>query len=278
MEVATLLGSNQTSGSGAGMEMAAAINNQWGNGPDNSFAVPASKRGSTMQYWKKCERDGCQRHTDKRSGKMLERGWIIVGPSMGSDAPDHARYINSKHMTPLPQYGQMPYGEFGAANAYNRLRQILEHPQGIFEFPAEQMIAYGWDKIPEVVALRTDIAGHIRPICDYSGCFQRDFASSAQLEQHVKAVHPEAQGNESLARVLKNTQDPQAMASAMAAAMVAIGPQLAAAIKAEMERSYAPAGTARSQGRRRPVQESISGLDTLPSALEETDEPYDENE
>jgi hypothetical protein len=165
------------------------------------FAKPMVK-SLRFQYWKKCDRPGCRAHKDKYSGKITEAGWVTVGPTMESDPVRHAEYINRKHMTPLPQYGSAGTGEKSPLLAKGaRYDQILEKG-GLNEFPAEQIIAYNWDKIEIIRRLRPDVAHVERFPCPYS-CVDRDFSSPEALLTHNRAVHSDTVGPEATGREMK---------------------------------------------------------------------------
>jgi hypothetical protein len=210
-------------------EVAAAISQRWDN---RDIALPA-RRGVEMQYWKRCDRDRCYRHTNKRNGLHNGKGWVIVGPSM-AEPLEHARWINEKHMTPLPQYGTMPYGEPGAANPELRYEQILNHPDGIFEFPADQIISFGWDMVPLVAELRPEVANHPRTECVLGGCINRRFATKGGYERHIKAIHREAVGTRAMGEAMRTSikesltqpMDAPTVGAAVASAIAEMMPQL----------------------------------------------------
>lgn len=217
-------------------DLSAAINRQWGN--DVAGARQVNRTGM-LQYWRKCQRKGCPRHTDKFERVNLEEGWIVVGPDMGSPI-EHARYINNKHMTPLPQYGSMPHGELGAANPVMRFRQLLERG-GLHELPQAQIYAYNWDKIPEVMKYRTDLVPIKRINCSL-GCTNRDFITNEEYQSHISGWHAEAKGTIAIGQELGKVMaaqkqqaapltDPLAIGAAVSAAIAQMMPQLMAELR-----------------------------------------------
>lgn len=182
-------------------EAARAITSRWGAAEEEE----APKRQYlTFQYWRKCTREYCRRHTDKYSGVNLEKGWIFFGPSL-SDEIGHSRYIRVKHAEPLPQYGDYPTGEQSElATPATRFGPIVQKG-GIYEFPPEQLIALGWDKIPVIAKMRPDIAGFQRIPCQY-GC-PRDFNSLEDVRTHIQAVHKEVTSQEVAGRNLKESME-----------------------------------------------------------------------
>ena len=218
-------GSDMIGGTGSPVELAAAINQAW-DPARNEAAVTQSRRGAHMQYWRMCTNPSCYKHKSRATGRNESLGWITVGPDLHTDALEHARYINTKHMTPLPQYGSMPYGELGAANPQLRFKQIIEKG-GLHEFPVDQIRAYNWDKIPEVVGARPEVATQ-RISCELGGCFGRDFLTDEGYRQHVQAVHSKVEGTEAMTRALKGAAqtDPAAIAAAVATAMATIMPEM----------------------------------------------------
>jgi hypothetical protein len=201
--------------------IANAINRQWG---PEVVAHQGRAGAGMLQYWRKCMRMGCPRHTDKFTNTNREMGWVIVGPDMGSPI-EHARWINSKHMTPLPQYGSMSYGVDGAANPYTRFKQLIEKG-GLRELPVDQIQAYNWDKIPEVAYAHPDLVISRIP-CDL-GCVNRDFLTEEIYKDHISGWHSEAKGTMAigaeLGKVMRQQQQPQAVDA------VAIGAAVSAAI------------------------------------------------
>lgn len=210
-----------------------AIRRTW-RGDDNIQAANA-RRSSMMMYWKKCERQRCPRHSNPRTGENSEAGWIVVGPSQVTDPMEYSRWINERHMTPLPQYGLVPYGMEGAANPDRRFDAILSHPGGIYEFPISQIVAYNWDLIPEVQEVRPELANVKRYKCTVGGCYDRRFPSEKALEQHIRAVHEDAVATRAMGSVLESAFErshraavnPDAIASAVAASVAEVIPLVA---------------------------------------------------
>lgn len=176
-------------------EGAAAISQIWGGSTDGGAVSMPSRPGRPllrMQYWKLCDRDDCLTHRDKYSGENPRKGWVVTGPTLQGNPYQHAEYQTIKHMTPLPQYGSAPTG-FGPdaelSNPITRYKKILEHPDGLNEFPVSQMRNLGWDKLDIIRELRPDVAGTRYP-CEY-GCYNKDFLTMSDKATHDKAVHPD---------------------------------------------------------------------------------------
>lgn len=237
-------------------EIANAINPQWGA----PVTARQASRVGMLQYWRKCTKKGCPKHTSRKAGRNLEEGWIVVGPDMAAPI-EHARWINSKHMTPLPQYGSMPYGDSGAANPYTRFKQLLERG-GLSEFPVSQLQAYAWDKIPEVLAARPEIAT-ARISCEM-GCAGREFLTEEDYKNHITAWHGEAKGTmaigKELGKVLQqmptSSPDPVAIGAAVSAAIA----QMMPALMASMQGGSAPGEAPAAKGKAKPDPEVIEVL------------------
>lgn len=231
-------------------DIALAINRQWGG---NEIVAQQAVRRGMMQYWRSCTRDNCPKHTNRRSGVNPRKGWIVVGPDMGSPI-EHARWLNTKHMTPLAQYGSMLYGENGAANAYLRYKQLIENG-GLHEFPKSQVLAYNWDKIPEVMQYRPDI-GPVKRIACELGCVSRDFLNEDEYKRHIGGWHSESKGTmaigETIGKALKSQQKPAAAETDYAAIGAIVSAALAQAMPSilqAMREESAPTAPAKRGGR-----------------------------
>lgn len=165
--------------------------------------TPRSRRIRRLQYFKRCERPNCPSH---RSMK----GWIVVGPSRETNPAEHEEWIQFKHMTPLPkEFGHEVYGEKNgymvgtpAGSQPFRYARILMHPQGMAQFPIDQIIAYGWHRIPDMLKLMTpeqrrqaEAVFEAETICPY-GCpdpvrrdMQMRFYSEEMRDAHLHAFH-----------------------------------------------------------------------------------------
>jgi len=204
-------------------DLSNAINRSWGA----DVGIQQGQRSGRLQYWRKCQRKNCPRHTDKFANANLEEGWIVVGPDMGAPI-EHARWINGKHMTPLPQYGSMDYGDLGAANAYYRFKQLIERG-GLHEMPKAQIYAYNWDKIPEVMKYRTDLSPIKRIACEL-GCTNRDFVTNDDYQTHISGWHSEAKGVVAIGAELGKAMANQKQPVAAPVDPIAIGAAVSAAI------------------------------------------------
>jgi hypothetical protein len=171
------------------LNAAYAINQQWKPAESENRAA---LRSAHHIYFRMCADIQCGKHHSLDSGINESAGWITIGPDRASNAIEHTRYIEDKHMTPMPEYGRMPVGMMGASNSALRFRWLLEHPsgRGLFEMPISQIAAYGWDKIPEVRAIRTDCAQITRIPCGH-GCVNRDFLTDSQYKGHIQVRHAE---------------------------------------------------------------------------------------
>lgn len=125
-------------------------------GSIGEVVVPRTRRVRKLQYFKRCERPGCIVH-------RTMRGWVVVGPTRESNMYEHQEYIENKHMTPLPEeFGVEVYGQekgymTGKSDGSRptRYARILMHPQGMAQFPVDQIIAFGWHRHPELRQLMT---------------------------------------------------------------------------------------------------------------------------
>lgn len=213
-----------------GTDLYRAISRQWG---DDAVGAGATRKSARFQYWKQCDRERCQRHTSKATGLREQKGWICIGPDMG-DALGHARLINIKHMTPLPQYGTMtpddgPEGCLGP-EAYVKFRKILLSPGGLFEFPADQIIAYGWDENPEVQQIRPDVTAVKRLECPYHP--GRKFLTQQDIMDHNSVMHKDIVGPQAIGREIRDSLaansavDTATLSAAVVAAITQMMPQL----------------------------------------------------
>jgi hypothetical protein len=216
------------------LDAAYAINQQWR--PVEERQNRAALRSAHHVYFRMCPDQGCLRHRGLDSGINERAGWITIGPDRASNSIEHTRYIEDKHMTPLPEYGRMPVGMLGASNASLRFKALLEHPsgRGIFEIPLTQLAAYGWDKIPEVRAIRTDCETITRISCGH-GCVNRSFLTDDQYKVHIQAKHAEVASSVAIGEAVKgavalNQQafDPTQLATAVVAVIQQLNTQAAA--------------------------------------------------
>jgi len=158
----------------------------------SSAAIPRSK-DRQLQYWKfhTCP-STCSRHRDRK-------GWVTTGPSLSPyTAIEYTNFMEGKHAVPLdksygtdigfikgrPDSGSMFDGE-------TRFKLLLKN-NGLHEMPDDQIIAYGWHRLPIVQALRPHIQVVSIP-CEY-GCPDRIFNNDVELSLHVKAMHIDSAG------------------------------------------------------------------------------------
>jgi hypothetical protein len=166
---------------------------------DIAWGPTDSKRefGLKLIYWKRCNNQQCYVHDRK--------GWVVLGPSMKGDPGRYQRFIEENHMTPLPRYGEMDTGTAEPAN-YPPLRfDKLLMGEGLGEMPAAQVIAYGWDKMPVIRQAHPELRQQeeiVRITCQY-GCIDRDFVEHGAYMKHVRAIHSEAIGPESIGKTLQ---------------------------------------------------------------------------
>jgi hypothetical protein len=73
----------------------------------------------------------------RRPQKGEEAGWIIVAASVGGSVLTD---LSKRGFEPLWKYGQLKDGET------NKWKQILSHPDGPAEFPADQVMTFRWYK------------------------------------------------------------------------------------------------------------------------------------
>ena len=161
----------------------------------NIIASSVARQTKQLQYWKKCS--GCSKHSE-------ELGWITIGPAMSPrTAVEYTEYQNSKHSTPLPQYGQYNVG-INNDSKYNltdpeRRYQALIELEGFKEFPLDQMIAYNWHRFPVLIKVRPELADVVDIKCEH-GCANRLFTQLSHYQQHIQVVHKEVAQPEAIAR------------------------------------------------------------------------------
>ena len=159
----------------------------------------SKKRSKVFKYWKMCERQGCPVHRNRK-------GWVTIGPTLGSDPYEHAMFISVKLMTELPdRYGMEPVGSSYMTTPKNsgitRYLPILQNG-GLHEFPADQIVSLGWHKVPDVYnALTPSVRAEVDRLtskeyaCEY-GCYENGqpkvFNDPDSLSRHIKVHHREA--------------------------------------------------------------------------------------
>lgn len=158
----------------------------------------STERVKQVQYWHKCQ--GCEYHTE-------ENNWITVGPVMTPrTAVEYTEFMQNKHATPLPQYGQYIMGynakqKYDLTNQRTKFQAIIELG-GIKEFPLDQMIAYNWHRIPVMVNLIPALGNIVDIPCPY--CAGRKFVHELHLQQHIQAMHREVMQSEAVGRQFNN--------------------------------------------------------------------------
>lgn len=194
-------------------ELSQAITQTWRGGGE--IELQTKSRGLMLQYWKKCERQFCNRHRE-------DKGWITIGPSL-SDPLRHAQYLNEKHMTPLPQYGTQPPGPSSSMLQRGLGYELIVSNGGLKEFPVEQVQALGWDMIPAVREARPEVALN-RSWCDQ--CYGRSFVSPESLAAHMSVMHKEVAPARAIGAEVKGAveavtkaTDPTAMVTAIMQAL-----------------------------------------------------------
>ena len=190
----------------------------------------SSSRDRRLQYWRSCP--GCERHTEQHN-------WIILGPVMGpTSANAFVDFQNSKHATPLTEYGQYLSGmnrnnKYDITEARQRFNYLIEGG-GIGEFPVDQMIAYNWHRFPIIVKARPELE-FVEDIACQHGCSNRLFTSESSYHDHISVIHkevaqPEAIGRhfESAIKQMGNQQvDAATIAAIVAAVREAMTPEVA---------------------------------------------------
>lgn len=183
-------------------------------------------RSKKLQYWRKCK--GCELHSQ-------ENNWIVLGPTMSPmTAMEFAEYQNSKHATPLPQYGQYivgkhPNQKYDVTVPGERFRYIIEQ-DGINEFPIDQMIAYNWHRYEALQKIYPELKAVVDIPCEH-GCVNRKFTSQEQYNSHISVMHkdvaqPEAIGRQFRAAIeTMNSNGKTDIAAIVAAVMAAMSEQ-----------------------------------------------------
>lgn len=196
---------------------------------DEGGFIGVKRRSRMVKYWKMCERKDCQIHTSRK-------GWVVVGPSMRSSPYDHAIFVSVKHMTELPDSYGLEYVGAGpmtevTGTGTGRYYTIVANG-GLKEFPADQIVALGWHKIPELynalapdVRTQVDVLTSRKYTCEF-GCFEngapKEFYTEELLARHIKANHKEATMASAVGKAVKAGQqavDPQMIAHVVAAAL-----------------------------------------------------------
>jgi hypothetical protein len=201
-----------------------AINTSYGTERDSASA---NRKDAALIYWRMCSDPVCPKHISRMSGRNDRLGWLVVGTSEGSDAWE---FKHLKHWTPMPEYGWMPYGLEGAAPPERRFLQLIEQG-GIKEFPASQLIAYNWDKLPAVQQARPDVANVQRIQCEYGTCYDRQFITEADYRNHVKVWHAKTEGTDAIARAFAKQADAKAGLGLSDEDMVRLGTILGLALQ-----------------------------------------------
>lgn len=171
-------------------------------GREVSGPISVAKRNKAMQYWKKCSGvyngNPCPIH-------KYDFGWVTLGPVMSPlTAIEYTEFQASKHMTPLPQYGQYEVGnvpgqDFNVTDQETRFKAIIAKG-GIAEFPISQMKAYNWHRFKEIRELFPALQEIVDFPCEH-GCIDRVFSNAEIYRTHVKVWHqdvaaPQAIGKE----------------------------------------------------------------------------------
>lgn len=157
----------------------------------------ARKREREIQYWKlhaTCS-PMCMRHRDRK-------GWVTTGPTLSAfSAIEYTNFMESKHAVPLSKaYGTdsgLIIGKPDSGTMYGggtRFHLLIKNG-GISEFPDEQLIAYGWHRIPLVQRTREGMAERVvlDIKCEY-GCPDRLFTQESHYTTHVAAMHQDSAG------------------------------------------------------------------------------------
>ena len=201
-----------------------------GNGEVPEVAGSAG-RDRRLQYWRSC--GGCPRHTEQNN-------WIILGPVMGpTSANDYVEFQNSKHATPLPQYGQYLAGKnrnnkYDITEPTQRYRPIIEE-NGINEFPVDQMVAYNWHRFDVLKKVRPELA-FVEDIKCQHGCPNRLFTSEGSYRAHINVMHKDVSQPEAIGRQFKEAIERLGTAQTQTldvATITAIGIAIAQAMKGE---------------------------------------------
>lgn len=168
--------------------------------PGEVVDAKAPKRSKELIYWRKCK--GCQIHTQ-------ELGWITLGPAMGPyTAQEYFDFQQSKHAEPLAQYGAYPAGKsssskYDVVTPERRFEPLIADfgLKGIREIPFDQMRAYNWHRIPQIVQYFPRLQEVTDYPCEYGCPPNKKFTSPELLSQHVRVWHndvaqPQAVGKE----------------------------------------------------------------------------------
>jgi hypothetical protein len=163
----------------------------------------------------------------------------MLGPVMGpNSANEFVDFQNSKHATPLTQYGQYLAGR-NANNKYDiteprqRFNYLIEGG-GIGEFPTDQMIAYNWHRYPIIVKARPELE-FVEDIQCQHGCSNRLFTSEKSYHDHISVMHKEVAQPEAIGRHFESaikqmgnqSVDPATIAAIVAAVREAMTPEVA---------------------------------------------------
>jgi len=164
----------------------------------NEVAPIPMKRGKRVKYWRMCTRENCRIHRGRK-------GWITIGPTRQTPI-EHSQFVTVKHMEELPDSYGVELDGGGPMTSplddgWGRYYTILANG-GLKEFPADQIVALGWHKIPQLYEALPDhtrrevdaLTSKVFP-CVY-GCFEdgapKVFYKEELLARHIKAQHKDA--------------------------------------------------------------------------------------
>ncbi len=175
-----------------------------------------------LMYFRLCDGETCSVHPQGE-------GWVTMGPASGViTAQEHAEFSEAKHATPLTAYGRHDLD--AVANPSTRYGPLISEG-GIKELPIGQMRAFGWHRIPAVVALVPELADTVEYYCE-NGCPKagkrgRWFLSEDILKKHTEALHRDAAAPAAVGRhivqALKDVSEYQAMDTERLVATVILG-------------------------------------------------------
>lgn len=178
-----------------------------------AVSVPGRK-SKEIQYWRMCPSSKyprCERHRNSQD-------FIIIGPAMSPlTAIEYTEFQMVKHAEPLANhYGRQEMGVRGSDmhKGPTRFNSIILNG-GINEFCVQQMVDYGWHKLPAVVMARPELVTAVTIKCPH-GCQRREFYGVTEadarflMEKHVRAMH-------------KDTAAPMAIGREITKAVEAVG-------------------------------------------------------
>lgn len=176
-------------------------------GLSDGMPEPAAVRRRTkeLQYWRlhTCPRS-CVNHTTRKN-------WVTTGPVLSPyTAVEYTDFMETKHAQPLSRdFGtdsgrnSIVPGSGMMHDAATRFVPLIRN-NGIDEFPADQLVAYGWHRIPNIRQARPDLQEYLDNdiYCEY-GCPERVFGSEKAYAKHVTALHSEAAGARAVGKQLE---------------------------------------------------------------------------